>query len=98
MIDTSVGAVASDDSPLDGYTGRDEVAINFYLSVTPIKSGIIHGDLNSARLELTKDRLNVYNNQEDCDDARFSVGETLKVKAKISENGRNSESFALIEM
>lgn len=37
MIDTSLGAVAADDSPLDGYTGRDEVAINFYLSVTPIK-------------------------------------------------------------
>ena len=59
---------------------------------------MIHGELNSARLELTKDRLNVYNNQEECDDARFSVVDTLNVKAKISENGRNSESFALIEM
>ena len=59
---------------------------------------MMHGDLNTARLELTKDRFNVSNHRDDCDNAGFALGDSSNRRAKVSENGRNSQKVALIEI
>ena len=83
MIDTSLGAVAGDDSTLDSSTCRGG-SQDFYCNVSPMQ------DLDTARLDFTKSKLNITQNSPEKDyESNAPITKTTR---------RNSQYVVLIEM